>query len=340
MQATGALSRPGPQAPVAAGCQDPALMRAFEQLRSCNYRQGVLDYQCPARKALERTLRERERENRARVQLTLEGLLDQAEERVRLAAVKRLAPYAVQRGVLRLFVQAYRKERSPYVRAWLVQGLRPDLPEARRLVLEALQKDPAPAVRTRAALRLGSGAFPRSPATRQALVLALQKDKSLAVRQQAAEALGRQERTAEVESLLISRLDDPGLGPHCALGLARLASKPGLAALWKRLRTEKIRRAVPPVLLWALVEYTGAPFANPAEIMKYVAEIAKDAHVSASARHFAVRGLGRLATVPSERTAAVTLLKSLAKDRVVGVSAKSALSRLERTTKGRSAAHK
>lgn len=329
------LARPTPPRPAAepaSPCRDPELERAFEALTSCDYKAGILDYQCPAFKTLNQVIGARELESQALVQLTLLGLLDHAEERVRLVAAKSLSSYARQKSVIRRLEQAFGKEKSPEVRSWIIYNLHSASPEARALVLRALTKDPSPEVRSKAAQRLNLAHFVKEPEVREALFKALKDETAPEVRKRAAESLGHAAGDPAAEKALLGCLADPGIGPHCGIGLGRLGTQAGYAAVLALVSDGAKKHAVHPLYLWSLVDFAARPFFAVATVRTLLMTVAKDERMGTGSRHYAVKALGRLGRdLPAERQAVLGQLRALAADKILGVSARPEVEQLLRS---------
>lgn len=316
--------------PEVASCHDPVLERAFEALSSCDYKAGVIDFQCPAWKALQTVLAERELENQALVQLTLLRLLDHAEERVRLAVAKSLSAYSRQRSVVRRLGEVFRKEQSPEVRAWIVFSLHSSSPEAKALVLGALKGDASALVRAKAAQRLNLAHFGRDKDVREALLEALRQDRAEEVRKRSAESLGQASGDVEAEKVLLGCLSDPALGPHCGMGLARLGTPGGYGAILDLVKKGTADRTVHPLHLLNLADFVRRPFFSAAVVRPLFLAVARDQRMALGARHYATRALGRLGRdLMSERAAVLGALRALAQDKILGSYARSELEQLE-----------
>lgn len=312
-------------------CHDPELARAFEALASCDYRAGVIDLQCPAWKNLHTVVADREMESQALVQLTLMRLLDHSEERVRLAATRSLSTYARQRSVILRLGEAFDREESPEVRAWITFNFHGAAPEARNLVLRALSSDASPAVRAKAAQRLNLAHFVREPQVRRALLEALQKDTSDEVRKRAAESLGHAAGDEEVEKALLGCLPDPGLGPHCGIGLGRLGTEAGYQALLAMVRQGAANHAVHPLSFFSLVDFAQRPFFSAAAVRPLLFAAARNEKMPTGARHYAVKALGRLGReVPGEKARVLGFLRPLAADPQLGVSVRAEIEQLQK----------
>jgi hypothetical protein len=334
-------ARPGVSARRPAGCvcRSERLVKAFEALSACNFRRGLLDYQCAAWKALGQELSRQEQENRARVQVTLLELMDHADDRVRLAVARSLASYARQRAVERRLALRFRKEPSGPVRAWILFALQGQLPTARALLAQALRGDPVERVRARAAQRAGTATFIADPGVRTALLDALVKDKAAVVRRRAAESLGHARGAPEVEKALLACLPDEVVGPHCALGLARLGSAKGLAAVLRLLRAGLSRHAVAPLYLLAVGQFP-VDGARAARLVGLLQQVARDPRMRRAARQYALGALGHLgARVRAVQPQVVQILSAASRDGVLGRSARIALESLKKRVKGASAAH-
>lgn len=313
-------------------CRDPRLEKAFEALSACNFRRGILDYQCPEWKALHQILSEQEQENRARVQLTLLALLRHKDERVRLSAARSLSGYARQRSVERSLVARFSIEHSAPVRAWILFALQGHTPASRRLLERALRKDHDAMVRSRAAQRAGGALFAADRAVRASLLAALAKDPSIEVRRRAAESLGQARGAPEVEKALLACLPDKQLGPHCALGLSRLGSVAGYRAVLARLRAGLSQHALPPLFLLSLGKFALLPaFEGPA-VLTLLQRFARDPRMMTAVRQYAVKAVGQIASSRrSVRARAVQLLTTLSRDKVLGAWARMSLELLRKS---------
>lgn len=331
---TPATARPSPAA--RSGCVDAVLTRAFAELTSCNFKGGVIDYQCAAWKRVHKIIGERERVNKALVQLSLVLLLDDSDERVRLVAAKSLSSYALQSSVSQRLVTAYGREKIAFVRAWIVHSLHSPRPEATQLVLKALATDRDPIVRARAAQRLNVAHYASNPAVAKALIKALRTDKSTDVRKRAAESLGTLHRDQATEKLLIECLKDPKIGPHCAIGLGRMRSERGYTAVWTILTDGLKKRVVHPLYVWTIMDFMGRPFFRATAVRILLQRIASNSKMPSGARHYAVKSLGRLGrTLAKQKAAVLKFLKGLAGDKVVRISVNPTLKQLQRPTAGR-----
>jgi hypothetical protein len=256
-------------------------------------------------------------------------LLSHPEERVRLVAAKQLAGYAGQPRLERRLVAAFRAERSPHVRAWILYGLRGVSIAARAQLARALRADPAPAVRIKAAQRMSEATFSPDAHGVDALLHALATDEVLEVRRRAAEALGRLEGRARVEAALRGCLDQPHLGAHCALGLGRLGSRRGYVAVEARVRAALQGRPIQPLFVWGLVEFAGASFFDAAGVRRLLGRLARSPRQPKAVRQYAVNGLGRLArAAPTQRRATRRALAGFRADPDLAVSAELALAAL------------
>lgn len=321
---------PTPSRP-AGSCQDPVLIRAFADLTSCNFRDGVIDYQCAAWKQVHKLVRQRELDNRALVQLSLVRLLDDSDERVRLVAAKSLATYSLQTSISRRLITSYGREKSAFVRGWIIHSLHSPRPEVTRVVLRALTADPAPVVRARAAQRLNIAHFAKDPQVALALVKAIKTDKSVEVRKRAAESLGTIRRDKATEKLLVDCLSDPKIGPHCAIGLGRMRSQAGYDAVLTILRNGLKNKVVHPLYVWTVMDFVGRPFFRPTAVRQLLQSIVKSPKMPTGARHYAVKSLGRLGlAVASQKAAVVQFLGGLAGDKILGISVKPTLDQLRR----------
>ncbi|MDY0000086.1 MAG: HEAT repeat domain-containing protein [Polyangia bacterium] len=321
----------------APACIDPQLERAFEALAACDYKAGVIDFQCPAWKGLHEVLTDRELENQALVQLTLLKLLGHKEERVRLAVAKSLSSYARQRSVVRGLGEALGKEKSPEVRAWIVFSMHSSSPEAKTFVLGALKEDGSSLVRAKAAQRLNLAHFGKDKDVRAALLHALRNDSAEEVRKRAAESLGHAHGDVETEKVLLDCLADPALGPHCGIGLARLGTQAGYQAILGLVKKGAEQRTLHPLQLLNLADYTRSPFFSAAAVRPVIVSVARDERIGLGARHYAVRALGRLGRdLQGERAASLAVLRALARDKILGSYARGELEQLEQA--GRQAA--
>ncbi len=312
-------------------CVDPVLIQAFAELTSCNFKAGVIDYQCAAWKKVHQLISLRERENKALVQLSLVGLLGDSDERVRLTAAKCLSSYALQRSVSQRLIAAYKREKNAYVRSWIIHSLHSPRPEAIGLVLSALNTDTDAVVRARAAHRLSIGQFARNPAVAKALLKALRSDKSVEVRKRAAESLGSIRKDKATEKQLIQCLRDPQIGPHCAIGLSRMRSAAGYDAVLVILREGLKKRAVRPLYVWTIMNFVRLPFFRATPVRVLLQRIAGSVKMTPGARHYAVKSLSQLgASVANQKAAVVQFLKGLSGDKVLRVSVNPALSKLQR----------
>lgn len=310
-------------------CRDPQVEKAFEALASCDYKDGVIDFQCPAWKQLTQVLGERELESQALVQLTLLSLLDHGEERVRLAVAKSLASYSRQKSVIRRLGEVFGREPSAEVRAWIIFSLHGSSSEAKTLVLGALVKDPSPLVRAKAAQRLNLAHFGADKEVREALLGALRKDRSEEVRKRAAESLGQATGDAETEKVLMGCLTDPVLGPHCGIGLARLGTASGYAAILEQVKKGLADRSVHPLHLLSLADMAGKPFFSAAVVRPLFGSVARDPRMALGLRHYATRALSRLAREgAAERAAVLVILQGLAKDPTLGPYVRSEIEQL------------
>ena len=321
----------GPRGDLGDGCSDLEVVRAFEALVSCDYKAGIIDFQCPALKGLHTALGERELESQALVQLTLLRLLGHSDERVRLTVAKSLASYSRQRSVVRSLGQVFRREPSPEVRAWIVYSLHSASLEAKGIVLDALSKDPSESVRAKAAQRLNLAQFGREKDVREALLRALREDRSEEVRKRAAESLGQATGDVEAEKVLLGCLGDPALGPHCGMGLARLGAQAGYAAILDLVAKGTAKRVVHPLHLLSLADFAGRPFFSATTVRPLLITVAKDERMALGARHYATRALGRLGLEGGgERAAVLAVLRALALDKLLGSYARSELEQLEK----------
>jgi len=317
------------------GCVDTVLIRAFADLTSCNFKGGVIDYQCAAWKRVHRLIGEREAENKALVQLSLVQLLDDSDERVRLVAAKSLSGYALQRSVSQRLIAAYGREKRAVVRAWIVHSLHSPRPEATKLVLKALATDVDPVVRARAAQRLNVAHYSRNPAVTKALVKAIKTDKSVDVRKRAAESLGTIRHDKATENLLIDCLKDPKIGPHCAIGLGRMRSQRGYDAVLGILTEGLSKRVVHPLYVWTIMDFIGRPFFRAVAVRILLQRIARSPKMPSGARHYAVKSLGRLGrTAANQKAAVVQFLKGLTGDKKLGISVVPTLKQLQRPAAG------
>ncbi len=333
----------GTQAPAAArptpapqgGCVDTVLIRAFAQLTSCNFKGGVIDYQCAAWKRVHKLIGERERVNKALVQLSLVKLLGNSDERVRLVAAKSLSGYALQQSVSQQLISAYGREKTGFVRAWIVHSLHSPRPEAIGLVVKALTSDSDAIVRARAAQRLNIAHYARIPTVTKALIKAIRTDKSVDVRKRAAESLGSLRNDKATEKLLIECLKDPKIGPHCAIGLGRMRSKRGYEAIWAILTDGLKKRVVHPLYVWTIMDFMARPFFRATAVRTLLQRIAKNVKMPSGARHYAIKSLGRLGrTVANQRGAVVQFLKGLTGDKVLKISVNPTLKQLQRPATG------
>ncbi|MFH2006681.1 MAG: HEAT repeat domain-containing protein [bacterium] len=324
------VTPPRPATPSArAGCRDPVLIETFGKLTSCNFKGGVIDYQCAAWMSVHKQIGERERDDKALVQLTLLELLGHADERVRLVAAKSLSNYALQRSVLRRLTQAYSQEQSAYVRAWIVHSLHSPLPEATKAVLLALTQDPSATVRARAAQRLNIKHYSKNADVAKALMEALKSDKNVDVRKRAAESIGTLRQDKETEAVLIGCLTDSKIGPHCGIGLGRMRSQKGYDAVMKILKAGQQKNAVHPLYVWTIMDFIGQPFFRATEVRLLLQAVASNKKMPSGARHYAIKSLGRLGrSIPGLKNAVVTYLQGVAADKVLGVSAKPSLAQL------------
>ncbi len=322
---------PGPQKT----CVDTVLIRAFSELTSCNFKGGIIDYQCAAWKQVHKLVGERERVNKALVQLSLVELLGDSDERVRLVAAKSLSSYALQQSVTQRLVNAYGVEKTAFVRAWIVHSLHSPRPEAVRLVLKALATDSDAIVRARAAQRLNIAHYARNPTVAKALVKAIRTDKSVDVRKRAAESLGSLRNDPATEKLLIECLKDPKIGPHCAIGLGRMRSKRGYDAIWGILNEGLKKRVVHPLYVWTIMDFMARPFFRATAVRILLQRIAKNAKMPSGARHYAIKSLGRLArTVANQKGAVLQFLKGLTGDKVLKISVSPTVKQLQRPAAG------
>ncbi len=329
------LDHPSPATSGSRGCVDAVLMRAFAELTSCNFKGGVIDYQCDAWKRVHKLIGERVRVNKALVQLSLVQLLSDSDERVRLVAAKSLSGYALQQSVSQRLINAYRREKTAFVRAWIVHSLHSSRPEAMKLVLKALASDGNSIVRARAAQRLNIAHHARSRAVAKGLVKALRTDKSVDVRKRAAESLGSLRPNQDTENLLIDCLRDPKIGPHCAIGLGRMRSKRGYDAIWGILNESLKKWVVHPLYVWTIMDFMGRPFFRAPAVRRLLQRIAKSVKMPSGARHYAVKSLGRLGrTMANQRAAVLQFLKGLVGDKVLRISVKPTLKQLGRTAAG------
>lgn len=317
------------------GCVDTVLIRAFAELTSCNFKGGVIDYQCAAWKRVHKLIGERELENKALVQLSLVQLLDDSDERVRLVAAKSLSGYALQRSVSQRLITAYGREKRAVVRVWIVHSLHSPRPAATKLVLKALAADTDPMVRARAAQRLNIAHFARNPAVAKGLVKAIKTDKSVDVRKRAAESLGTLRQDKATEKLLIDCLKDPQIGPHCAIGLGRMRSARGYDAVLGILTDGLKKRVVHPLYVWTIMDFMGRPFFRATTVRILLQRIAQSLKMPSGARHYAVKSLGRLGrTVANQKVAVLRFLKGLAGDKKLGISVRPTLKQLQRPAAG------
>jgi hypothetical protein len=325
-------SAPVRLSPVAQGtCVDAVLIRAFAELTSCNFKGGVIDYQCAAWKRVHKLIGERERESKALVQLSLVQLLNDSDERVRLVAAKSLSSYALQRSVSRHLITAYGREKNGFVRAWIVHSLHSPSPGATKLVLKALAEDADPVVRARAAQRLNIAHYASNPAISEALIKAMRADKSVDVRKRAAESLGTLRRDKATEKLLIECLKDPKIGPHCAIGLGRMRSRAGYDAVLGILTDGLKKRVVHPLYVWTIMDFMGRPFFRATAVRILLQRIAKNPKMPSGARHYAIKSLGRLGrTVANQKAVVLQFLRGLAGDKVLGISVKPTMEQLQR----------
>jgi len=321
---------PGPAALPRAECRDPVLIRTFGELTSCNFKGGVIDYQCVAWKHVHKQIGEREQDDKALVQLTLLELLGHADERVRLVAAKSLSNYALQRSVVRRLVKAFGQEKSAFVRAWIVHSLHSPLPEATRAVLLALSKDPEAVVRARAAQRLNITHYSKNAAVQKALEVALKSDKAVDVRKRAAESIGTLRRDKGTEALLIGCLNDAKIGPHCAIGLGRMRSRKGYDAVLKILRTGQKKSTVHPLYVWTIMDFIGQKFFRATEVRLLLQALASNKKMPSGARHYAIKSLGRMGrAIAGQKAAVIRYLQAVVADKVLGVSAKPSLAQLK-----------
>ena len=298
------------------GCVDAVLIRAFGDLTSCNFKDGVIDYQCVAWKRLEKLTVKRERENKALVQLSLVQLLDHSDERVRLVAAKSLSGYALQHSVSQRLIAAYASEKRAVVRAWIVHSLHSPRPEATKVVVRALVADADAIVRARAAQRLNITHYARNPAVAKALINAIQTDKSKTVRKRAAESLGALRRDKTAEKLLIDCLKDADIGPHCAIGLGRMRSEKGYAAVWAILNEGLKKRVIHPLYVWTIMDFMARPFFKATAVRILLQRIVRNPKMPSGARHYAVKSLGRLGkTMAKQKAAVVQFLRGLTGDK-------------------------
>jgi len=311
------------------------LIRAYADLTSCNFKGGVIDYQCAAWKRVERLTVAREQENKALVQLSLVQLLDHPDERVRLVAAKSLASYALQRSVSQQLISAYGREKRAVVRAWIVHSLHSPRPEATKVVIQALVGDPDPVVRARAAQRLHVAHYASNPAVAQALVKALQTDKNVVVRKRAAESLGSLRQDKVTEKLLLDCLRDPEIGPHCAIGLGRMRSKLGYTAVLSMLTKGLKKRVIHPLYVWTIMDFMGRPFFQATAVRMLLQRIVQNPKMPAGARHYAVKSLGRLGkTVADQKVPVLQFLRGLMGDKKLRVSVNPTLKQLQQPPPG------
>ena len=312
------------------GCMDPVLLKLFGELTSCNFKNGVIDYQCSAWKEVHKKIRARERQNQALVQLSLMKLLSNQDDRVRLVAAKSLASYAQQLSVVKHLVDRFKIEKSAFVRLWIIHSLHNPSPKVVQTVLAALQSDPSPKVRARAAQRLSGARYGKNPQVAGALTKALKSDKDPEVRKRAVESLGNLSRDPKTEQLLVSLLSDPKIGPHSAIGLGRMGSKAGYEALLKILTVGRAQHRVHPLFVWSLMDFVGRPFFRAAAARSLLVAIAKDEKMPAGARHYAVKSLGRLARrMAGVRKTVMADLKALSVDKKLTISVEPTLKQVQ-----------
>jgi HEAT repeats len=328
-------AHPAPASPGGGGCVDTVLIRAFAQLTSCNFKGGVIDFQCAAWKRVHKLIGERERLNKALVQLSLMRLLGDSDERVRLVAAKSLSSYAAQQSVSQRLINAYGREKNGFVRAWIVHSLHSPRPEAMGLVLKALATDTDAIVRARAAQRLNIAHPARNPAVARGLVKAIRTDKSVDVRKRAAESLGSLRPDQATENLLIECLKDPKIGPHCAIGLGRMRSQKGYESILTILRDSLKKEAVHPLYVWTIIDFVDRPYFRATVVRILLQRIVKSIKMPKGARHYAVKSLGRLGrAVANQKAAVLQFLKGLAGDKTLRLSVNLTLKRLGRSAAG------
>jgi sulfur relay (sulfurtransferase) DsrC/TusE family protein len=196
-------------------------------------------------------------------------------------------------------------------------------------VLKALTSDPSDVVRSRAAQRLSSPHYAKNPQVAETLLKALKQDKSVEVRRRAAEAIGAMPMVATTEETLLGCLADKDIGPHCALGLGRMGSPKGYAAVRDLLQKSDTSTTLSPLFVWAVTDFQPRPFFEMEVISGILRRLVKAEKAQAGTRHYAVKSLVKLAqAAPDRKAATVAFLKPLEKDPLLTHSVKPALEQL------------